>query len=228
MVAATPPITLSGTFTGGDTAELEISTDQGATSLTLGQFPALISRLRIIRCSLAGAPIGPTVQTGGSLQVPVPAGGGIIRLAPGVAPTLAPVAAQSVQEGQSLQIQLVGADADSVLTYSVASMPPLPTNPAPKLDALKGLFQWTPGYDVASKAAPAVFAVMFAVSDGFSTATANTMITVTYAAKPVTAHNGCSTGRAPEALLSLPWLIRWWRGRTRVLRARTAPRSGGL
>ncbi|MEW6040219.1 MAG: putative Ig domain-containing protein [Elusimicrobiota bacterium] len=76
-----------------------------------------------------------------------------------VAPTLAlnPTSPYSVNEGTNIQIQLVGADANTsdVLTYSATGLPS-----GASLNSTTGLFSWTPAYNQAN-----TYTVTFKVTD---------------------------------------------------------------
>lgn len=98
--------------------------------------------------------------------------GQIAVTAANVAPTLTlnPAGPYSTNEGQSIQIQLVGADANAgdVLTYSSTTPPSGAT-----LNATSGLFSWTPAYNQAGS-----HTITFTVSDNHGASTSQ-QVTIT-------------------------------------------------
>ncbi len=92
------------------------------------------------------------------------------------APTLEPVAAQTVKENQPLTFTVIGkdADTDNTLTYSAENLPK-----GAQFDAAGHTFKWTPDFEQAGK-----YQVTFKVSDGKAEAHITVPITVINVNRP--------------------------------------------
>jgi hypothetical protein len=184
LVSAPSPVTLSATIAGGSVL-LQVTLDAPSPlAFTLQNLPGLDAVHAGYSAFINDQPAGSSFsQAGGQLQFQNIAAGSAIRVQPSSPPTLASVNAQQVAEGQPLALRLAAVDADGrALSYSMTSTPPLPANAM--LNPSTGAFTWTPGYDVATPTAPAVFSVTFVASDGFLTASTTAVITVTDANGP--------------------------------------------
>lgn len=93
-------------------------------------------------------------------------------------PQLAEIPPLQGDENQLLQHQLVGSDPDAEdqgkLTYSATGLPPGAT-----LDAVSGLFAWTPTYDQSGE-----YAITFTVSDGVLKDSKKTAVTINHINRP--------------------------------------------
>ncbi len=86
-----------------------------------------------------------------------------------VAPTIAPVADRTINEGDAITLRLFGDDQDGDrLRYASPNLPP-----GAFLDPNTGRFEWTPGFDQHG-----VFEVLFFADDGTSLARTTSTITV--------------------------------------------------
>lgn len=176
LVEAAAPVTLSATMVD-DALVATVSQDQsGPISFSLGK-GALAGAAWLARLDGASLPGERfTVQADrfafNGLTAP-----GSIRVEASVAPVLAPIGAQSGNEGELLEFTISATDADGTPpTYAMSSEPPLPAGAT--LDAATGVFRWTPGFDVASRAGAATFRVTFSASDGGQAATELVTVTV--------------------------------------------------
>ncbi len=85
------------------------------------------------------------------------------------APVLDPIENQSIQEGETLEIQLSGTDPDGdALTYSASNLPE-----GANFSSASGLFQWTPTFDQNG-----TYILIFVVSDGELTDSQEATLTV--------------------------------------------------
>lgn len=75
-------------------------------------------------------------------------------------PTLDPIGARNVVEGQQLTFTVTASDPESTPTLSVTNLPPGAT-----FDAGTGVFEWTPG---AGASATSPYSVTFGADDGFN------------------------------------------------------------
>ena len=127
----------------------------------------------------------------------------ITVLAVNDAPLLAAVGDRSVAEGASLAFALAASDVDGPgLVFSASGLPA-----GAGLDPTSGTLSYTPGFDVSSQAADAVFDVTFTVSDGSLSASETIALTVTNVNRPSTALAGadrvlaCTTAGATQVML---------------------------
>ena len=173
LVSTSAPATAAVTL-GVDGLVAELS---GAAAITLAKLPPLPGGAAAY---VDGAAVGPATftQTATTLTVASGAAESTLRVEPNHPPSLDAVADATVAEGTPLAFTLRASDPDGTpLAYAMRATPPLPANAS--LDAATGAFAWTPGFDVATRAAPATFAVTFSASDGAATATRTATLTVT-------------------------------------------------
>ena len=93
-----------------------------------------------------------------------------------VAPTLAPIASRTINEGDEITFTLFGEDEDGdAIRYLSTNLPP-----GAFLDPNTGIFEWTPGFDQNG-----VFDLRFIVDDGSSRAEQSATLTVNNVNGPV-------------------------------------------